>query len=933
MRGTIMRYARGAIVVGLVLTAFVSSALAASSLDIESLDASLFPGLTAKVVVLGEDGHALCGPLDGGFVVRENGDEVAGVQVEWVGEPGLRRVALVLSASQIAENHGEWSCIRDAALDALDHLDPGDEVAVIVYRGCPELLIPWTDDLEAAAAEIEGIDPSGGSPMTDGIYVGMQTVCEAGGGRVVYIGDGIELDSNSCDAPPDGLEGGGLDNDAELIHELADGCGGTLSVIHTQWLHTDWLMELSAELGGVYEVCGSVEDDDWDAVLGDPGESGDCFARISYESADPSADGSVRSVEICFDDGTMMVCDTTSYTAACAPALVLDPRTEALFSACQDAEDTVRLIVAVPPCATPDSIGAHLTAGPGTEHDLAMTSMDSEGHYGVDVPAGWFAPGDLVDLGFTADFGSTHLTLPEGGGSYQLSYCPEDTLLLTVSLGREDAQPGEEVVVPLSLSGWQGEFITSYEITIDLSRSDLTLIDVDDAGSVTADAGWMAPVFSQPSSTEIRIASAGSNSIAASGVLANLSFAVAEDAPGGCVELSLTSVVMNDGYPVPEKVDGAVCIDASCVSGRVVSWISGNPGLQDISVIDATTNEVLTRTGADGSYELCPEGNIRIAFAGGDDGGMAISALDASYVLRATVGLEDFALPVMDGSCGEFHPRAMAADVSGDGTVGSYDASLILQWLVGLISEFPEDGWKFVCSPIDVTPGSIIPDVTGVLMGDVSGAVATKGSQKSVAAEAVRWERTSQEGGHWVLRYSGDDEISSCRLSIRLPESGVHWHVPDTWLQAARARDRRLDLAMATARPVGSGAPLLYMELPASSKPPVDGMTASVDDRSAAIQTDDGPFGNSSIVAFRVSPTASGFLFEWKTEGPQAPILDIYDLRGRRVDHEILTGSSGTMRWAVRDHASAPLARGIYFARLRSSSGSTVVRKIVVTRH
>ena len=55
-----------------------------------------------------------------------------------------------------------------------------------------------------------------------------------------------------------------------------------------------------------------------------------------------------------------------------------------------------------------------------------------------------------------------------------------------------------------------------------------------------------------------------------------------------------------------------------------------------------------------------------------------VSALDAAYALQAAVGLRTFTAA-----------QVLACDVSGDGTVSSYDAALILRYRVGLIAALP----------------------------------------------------------------------------------------------------------------------------------------------------------------------------------------------------------------------------------------------------
>ena len=75
-----------------------------------------------------------------------------------------------------------------------------------------------------------------------------------------------------------------------------------------------------------------------------------------------------------------------------------------------------------------------------------------------------------------------------------------------------------------------------------------------------------------------------------------------------------------------------------------------------------------------GSYEECDNGIFGYISASNCD----ISAYDASLVLQSVVGLIDLS-----------ERQQIAADVTGDGNVTALDVALILQYTVGLITQFP----------------------------------------------------------------------------------------------------------------------------------------------------------------------------------------------------------------------------------------------------
>jgi len=171
-------------------------------------------------------------------------------------------------------------------------------------------------------------------------------------------------------------------------------------------------------------------------------------------------------------------------------------------------------------------------------------------------------------------------------------------------------------------------------------------------------------------------------------------------------------------------------------------YASGTPvGGVTLSLTGPTTN-ANAATDAAGQYAFAAVANetLQLTPRKTGDVGMAVSALDATYVLQWLVGLR-----VLNSE------QLLAADVSGNGFVSAFDASLILQYTVGLITTFPAatkcgSDWHFVPNPAAVPnqqvvtpllepascrPGSIgynplSQDATGqdfraIVIGDITG--------------------------------------------------------------------------------------------------------------------------------------------------------------------------------------------------------------------
>jgi len=96
-------------------------------------------------------------------------------------------------------------------------------------------------------------------------------------------------------------------------------------------------------------------------------------------------------------------------------------------------------------------------------------------------------------------------------------------------------------------------------------------------------------------------------------------------------------------------------------------------------------------------------GNFEIAPQKTGDVGDAISSLDAAYALQAAVGLRSLT-----------PEQQLACDVTGNGTVSSFDAQLILQYKVGLIGSLPVASlcgfdWAFMPVPVTISNQDLIP--------------------------------------------------------------------------------------------------------------------------------------------------------------------------------------------------------------------------------
>lgn len=131
--------------------------------------------------------------------------------------------------------------------------------------------------------------------------------------------------------------------------------------------------------------------------------------------------------------------------------------------------------------------------------------------------------------------------------------------------------------------------------------------------------------------------------------------------------------------------------------------------------VPATTVQLLgtgagvTQTDATGQYTFTsvPGGNWQLQPQKLGGSLTAISALDAVYALQASLGLRSLS-----------PEQHVACDVSGNGEVSPFDAVLILQYQVGLISSFPvgrdcASDWAFIPAPTVTSNQVVLPPQMG----------------------------------------------------------------------------------------------------------------------------------------------------------------------------------------------------------------------------
>jgi len=457
------------------------------------------------------------------------------------------------------------------------------------------------------------------------------------------------------------------------------------------------------------------------------------------------------------------------------------------------------------------------------------------------------------------------------------------------------------------------------------------------------------------SAGELRIAMAAATPLDSSAALLEISVRLI-GAPGTASILDLAQVSLDEGARTVGTHDGIVRVLRQFkITGSVYFHDRVRPvsGVQ----LTATGSEAGTGgtsvTDADGGYlidGLVPgEYTVTPARDSGDEG--AIDALDVADILRFLVGSVELSAA-----------QQLSADVSGNGRVGTTDATLILRYLVGLETGFPAgDLWQFDPSGVSISlTGDHLQNFRCYLLGDVNGdwgTTAPAGKRVSgvgpgldvvafsspeddaAGVTVVGWGLQAVRGGVMELRY---DAEALAVGAVRAAEPG------DGFLVAANTRTPGLvRIAFAGVDPVDGERPLVRVEMTprtarssgrieiaaatlntvalsplalGSMEFPSGVCPTAVRAAQAAVPLETGldpnypnPFNSSTVLGYRIA-------------GGQARVVSIavYSLAGQRVRQLVeTTRAPGVYRvsWDGRDDGGVPVASGVYLVRLEAGAG------------
>jgi len=270
-------------------------------------------------------------------------------------------------------------------------------------------------------------------------------------------------------------------------------------------------------------------------------------------------------------------------------------------------------------------------------------------------------------------------------------------------------EQGSTLTVPIIVSDTTGKGVISYDFRLNFDPAVLS-----PQGVAFDKAGTLSTGFEVNSGTgtpgQVVISGFGSAPLTGAGTLLNLKFNVVGTPPTSS-DLTLDPFTFNEGVPFAEISGGHVFVQGT-IRGSVLYGTSAT-GVPNVAISAVGAPITATTTASDGTYLLGgfgPGAYMVTPTKTGDING--ITALDASLISQFLVGAATLT-----------NTQQTAAEVSGNGTVSSFDAALIAQYVVALPNNGVTGQWRFLppLRSYAAVASLTSENYVAILMGEVSG--------------------------------------------------------------------------------------------------------------------------------------------------------------------------------------------------------------------
>jgi hypothetical protein len=290
-----------------------------------------------------------------------------------------------------------------------------------------------------------------------------------------------------------------------------------------------------------------------------------------------------------------------------------------------------------------------------------------------------------------------------------------------VAIPNSSSKTGVSISLPVSVTEMNGLGAKSSDFTVTYNDASLTFLGATTGAVGSSNGAGRILTVNAATPGTVTISLFGSTEFQGAGTLVNLNFNVIGSLATTSA-VSFSSFTFNEGTPCDATTNGSVSIVSGAISGKITYGNAlGNPtpprAVPGVSLNASGSISRSIVTGNDGGYSLGSMGAGAYTVTPSKTGDLqgAISGLDASDIAVHAVG----GSPQLTGN------RAVVADVSGNGTITSFDAAMIATYTVGLVDETGSTGtWRFLPVPRSYTNVNVDygdQDYVALLMGDVTG--------------------------------------------------------------------------------------------------------------------------------------------------------------------------------------------------------------------
>lgn len=536
------------------------------------------------------------------------------------------------------------------------------------------------------------------------------------------------------------------------------------------------------------------------------------------------------------------------------------------------------------------------------------------------------------------------------------AYVPEDTC----------AYQNQFICIPVYLKKLPSWDVYSAQMVLLYDENVLHATDANTMGTISE--VWGAPTYNIGNG-QIEIAMAGFTPLDTAGVLVWVCFNLLGGVGDTTVlEFKDDHIRLNETNFKAEKGVVRVCAKEYEIDGKV-RYCFNDEVIENVQMMISGDKNDTVYTNAEGNYRFTHlPGGLDYLVSGEkeNDSRGAITAFDASLALRNAVDLVNLT------PC-----QKIAGDVTGNCYVGAYDASYILRYVVGQITEFPvEEDWKFIPADFslndsnwcfaqdtksynDLAGSFYYEDWKGILYGDISGnwsnpPLLAKGYPEDVLLKLMVKEIKVVPGEKFVvpIEVKGLSEVYAAELNLTYDKSLLSLVKVESgellqgYYLEKKISENQIKLAMAGTKPMPESGDLVYFTfkvLP-EARPGISTQLEvshfclneiSGSGSAFTISIGSGETHPSEFSLFQNYPNPFNPTTEISYSLPEAcqVKLSIYNLLGQKVRvlaDEYQSAGSKSVEWNGKDDRGIEVAAGIYFYRIEAGNFSQTKKMLLV---